>query len=319
MSKKVLTITIIISVIALLIGVVSAIVLTKDFSIKTNTLQELPIVPETPEDKVIVSEKNILLVGTDKSEELSDVIIICRYNPYTNKISLLSVPRDTRVSYKNNYYKINSLYQFGIDTLINKVENITDLKIDNYIIFSTKSFKNVIDILGGVDFNVPQNMKYSDPVQDLYINLKKGYQHLDGEQAEQLIRYRKYTTGDLQRVQVQQDFIKALIEQKLTPGLITKAPALAKELLDNVKTDLTFTTLKPYLSNLDNITEVQIETYTLPGVGDYVGDVSYFLQNIEETPNTIDEFLNGKKEIVSSDLNSDENLDNEGVFIEIAE
>ena len=318
MNKKVLIVTIVLSVIALLIGIFSAIVLTKDFSIKTNTLPELPVVSETQEDKITVSEKNILLIGTDKSEELSDVLIICRYNPYTNKISLLSIPRDTRVYYKNDYYKINSLYQFGIDTLTNKIENITDLRIDNYIVFSTNSFKNVIDILGGVDFNVPQNMKYSDPVQNLYINLKKGYQHLDGEQAEQLVRFRKYTTGDLQRVQVQQDFIKALIEQKLTPGIITKAPALTKELLDNVKTDLTFNDLKPYLSNLDNITEVKIETYTLPGVGDYVGNVSYFLQDTEKTPSVVDEFLNGKNDFVSIE-EVDENSTNTFKIEEIAE
>jgi LCP family protein required for cell wall assembly len=317
MSKKVVIITVILSVIALILGIVSVSIFNNNFMVKENPIQELPKVPQyvdnEEEDDIFttpVVDTNILIVGTDKSEKLADVIIVCRYNPYTNKISLLSIPRDTRVTHKKQNLKINSVYQYGVGTLIEKVETITNLSIDNNVVFSTDSFKEVIDILGGVDFDVPQNMKYNDPVQDLHINLKKGFQHLDGEQAEQLIRYRQYAAGDLKRIEVQQKFIKALIEQKFTPSLIPKAPALAKELLATLKTDLHLSDISPYISNLSNIENISIETYTLPGIADYIDDVSYYIQDKDETREVVNNFLNGiteTTEFSSAEKNISEN------------
>lgn len=291
MQKKIiLIIAIVLSVIALILGTISAFVFGDRFSPNTNVIQELPTYPIDDTKEETLYAKNILLVGTDKSGELSDVIIVARYNPQKKIISLLSIPRDTKVTYGGENYKINSLYKIGLETLTSKVETITDLHIDNYVVFSTNSFKEVIDILGGVEFNVPQNMNYSDPHQNLKINLKKGLQVLDGEKAEQLVRFRKYRMGDIDRIKVQQDFIKALIEQKLNASIIPKAPALLKEILYTVKTDLNFKDVMPYLDNIPNIKDVYIKTETLPGTPSEGEDASYWLQDEEATKSLIKRF-----------------------------
>lgn len=311
MSKRNIILITIISIIALFMGMLSAIVLGKIINPKINTVKDLPTIAEEPIREEKATTKNILIVGTDKSGELSDVIIVCRYNPDKEIISLFSIPRDTRVQYKDDFVKINSLYAHGIDILKRKVETITSLRIDNYLIFSTTTFKEVIDILGGVDFEVPQNMKYNDPYQNLHINLKKGYQHLDGNQAEQLVRFRKYKMGDIDRIKVQQDFLKALIEQKLTPSIIVKAPSLAKEILSTIQTDLSFASLKPYFKNLENISNIQIKNMTLPGDAEYINKTSFWIQNQEETRKQVQDFLSDTIIVQDIEINSDISSKNE--------
>ena len=104
-----------------------------------------------------------LFLGKDKGGALTDFIMLGQYNPNTKQISLLSIPRDTRVSNSSDG-KINSLYagKYHEKTMA-KVEDITGVKVDHYVVFSTKILRDLVDCLGGVTVDVPQNMNYDDP------------------------------------------------------------------------------------------------------------------------------------------------------------
>ena len=134
---------------------------------------------------------------------------------------MLSIPRDTRMYIGSKYQKINAAYAMrtkegkikGPNGTIDAVTRLTGIPINYYVEFSFDAFRETIDALDGVDFYVPQRMVYRDPEQGLYINLSKGQQLLDGDKAEQLVRFRQYPEGDIKRVQVQQDFIRAVAAQ----------------------------------------------------------------------------------------------------------
>ena len=164
-----------------------------------------------------------------------------------------------------------------------------------------KGFKEIIDALGGVDFNVPYNMNYDDPVQNLHIHLEAGPQHLDGQAAHDFVRFRhnnngsapgEYVMGDEGRIYWQQKFMKELIRQKATPQLFTKITDVFEVIADNVRTNYTLQDLIKHIDILQKIDVSQIGSHKLPGEAQYVGGVSWYLQNEEETGTLIrDVFL----------------------------
>lgn len=170
-------------------------------------------------------DENILVVGLDKVGNNTDVILIVNIDSKNHKINIISVPRDTRVPLGNSHFKINAVYSYAMnkglkkeEKLISAVSDVTGIPIHHYAIIDLEGFREIIDKLGGVEFNVTRDYYYSDPAQNLYIDIKKGKQILNGKNAEGLIRYRHdYAMGDLQRISVQQEFMKALINQKLRP------------------------------------------------------------------------------------------------------
>ena len=138
----------------------------------------------------------VLLMGvsTDNGGKLTDTIIVATYDPKTQDASLLSIPRDTFVG-KNpqtgtGMDKINALYQKSPEKTLAKVNEITGLDIKYYMVIDNEALIKLVDVIGGVDFNVPIDMVYDDETQDLHINLKAGMQKINGEKAEQLLRYR---------------------------------------------------------------------------------------------------------------------------------
>ena len=149
---------------------------------------------------------------------------------------------------------------------IEAIKRLTGVpEINHYIEFNTQAFRDTIDALDGVDFNVPRNMFYEDPEQGLYINLKKGEQHLDGKKAEQLVRFRGYPMGDIDRVKVLQDFVKAVAEQKLNVGIIEKVPELFGVVGESLRTDLEMSDIVKYTYNLADLKPENIHLHNLPG------------------------------------------------------
>ncbi len=243
---------------------------------------------EAKTDKPESDRINVLLIGTDKGGVLTDVIILASFDLKEKNIKIASIPRDTRVTIKGHDQKINAANPLGgINLLIEKVKEITGAPIHHYAKIDTDGFDKVIDILGGVYFDVPQKMKYKDPVQGLDINLEKGYQFLDGDKAEQLVRFRRYVNGDVDRVKVQQAFIEAVIDQKLKPDIIPKIPDLFGQITKYVETDIrpmdVIKNLKFASILFDKDDDVFVESVTIPGEGKYVGNVSYYLHDEEET------------------------------------
>ncbi len=238
-------------------------------------------------DKATNDTVNILCLGLDKDGTRSDVIMVVSIDSKREQINILSIPRDTRVRYPNSKYdKINHAmgYKKPEETIIGLVKQVTGMPIHYYCEIDFEGFRNVIDILGGVEFNVPMDMHYEDPTQDLYIHVNKGYQKLNGKQAEGVVRFRAgYATGDNGRIPVQQDFIHALFEQKLKPQYIIKAPTLMKEIYENVNTNFTVSDAMGYVKLLRNLSADSLGTYTLPGQSSYISGVSYYVYDEAET------------------------------------
>ena len=177
---------------------------------------------------------NLLVLGLDEEGVRTDVILLINYDPELSKLNLLSIARDTKVFARGKYSKINAVYSAGREKMLaGVIKQLTGLSVDYYMTMNFKGFRKVVDTLDGVMFDVPFDMDYDDPDQNLHIHLNKGLQRLGGNKAEQLVRYRKgnrrdegYTDGDIGRIKMQQDFIKALIKQKLNLKYFTKADDL---------------------------------------------------------------------------------------------
>jgi len=237
---------------------------------------------------------NVLVLGLDKDETRCDVIMLFNFDPGTSKMNILSIARDTRVHESGRYGRINALYSKGGEKLVaKKVTEITGLPVHYYITMDFKGFRKTIDTLGGVEFYVPFRMNYDDPTQDLHIHLKKGMQLLNGVKAEQFVRYRKgnlgqgYSEGDIGRIKMQQDFLKALIEQKLSIRYISRADELFDILQKYVNTNLTFADIANYIGSISKIKGSEVNTYTLPGESQMIGDVWYYIHNRQETSSLI--------------------------------
>ena len=248
-----------------------------------------------PVDKA-TGKANVLLLGVDADGLRTDTIIVASYDLDNSKINMLSIPRDTRMYIGKSWQKINGAYSLskngkknGVQGTIEAVTRLTGIPINYYVVFSCEAFRNTIDALGGVEFDVPQRMYYQDPAQDLDINLQPGLQLLDGDKAEQLIRFRKYPGGDIDRVNMQQKFIKALAEQKLNLSIITKLDDIYNTLKKDIKTNVTVGDVIKYIPNLKELTSENITMYQLPG--DFSGPeytASYWLANMTELKSLIE-------------------------------
>lgn len=232
-------------------------------------------------DNSATGKINVLVVGVDKDGTRSDVNMLFSLDPKEKTINLLSVPRDTRVEFKKGSYgKINACIgkENGDTLLIDTVKDLTGMPIHNFCKVNFEGLRNIIDILGGVEFDVPMDMDYDDPAQDLHIHLKKGMQTLNGSDAEGLLRFRKgYATGDLGRIDMQQAFLKELIDQKLSPKYILKAVPVIKEISKNVKTDMSVMYMLKYAWKFRDSDKIEFNSYTLPGTPKMIGGVSYYI------------------------------------------
>ena len=234
---------------------------------------------------------NVLVVGVDKDGTRSDVNMLFSLDPKEKTVNLMSIPRDTRVEFKKGSHgKINACIgkQNGEELLIETVKDLTGMPIHNFCKVNFEGLRNIIDILGGVEFDVPMDMDYDDPAQDLHIHLKKGKQTLNGADAEGLLRFRKgYATGDLGRIDMQQAFLKELINQKLSPKYIFKAVPVVKEISKNVETDMSVMYMLKYAWKFRDSDKVEFNSYTLPGAPKMIGGVSYYLCDEAATENLV--------------------------------
>ena len=267
---------------------------------------------------------NVLITGVDEQESLTDVIMVASYISTTGEINLLSIPRDTYISFKGDdltalrninrgapsYMKMNSVYAYtkksGISFLKSSVESMLGIKIDYYVKVDLDAFVSIVDAVGGIYFDVPEGgLRYSDPTQDLYINLKEGRQLLDGKQAEGLVRFRKgYAAQDLKRVEVQQQFIKEFITQVLDKEtLMSNLGDIILNLIKYVETDFDVADVPKYLTVIPNIDTNKMNTATLPGTSQTIDGLSYYVMDSEATNEIIDRFFYGNtdpdKEIVT--------------------
>ena len=248
----------------------------------------------------------IMGVSEDISSKLTDTIIIASYNPKTQKATLLSIPRDTFVGKNKNtatsYDKINALYQSSPEKTLAAVNKITGLDIKYYVVISNNALVQLVDEIGGVEFDVPIDMNYDDSSQKLAIHLKKGKQKLNGAQAEGLVRFRKNNNGtsypseygdnDLGRMRTQREFITEVARQTLQLKNITKIGSFVDIIKENVTTNIkNWSTIKDYIAYAVDFSTENIRAESLPGEAGYYNKLSFFVYNKKETDKLVQELF----------------------------
>lgn len=275
-----------------------------------------------------VERLNVLILGESgipgEDYKLTDSIMVASYNPQTQQASLLSIPRDTYVGKKDkntatsNYlasYKINTVYRNGtnIPETIECVNNITGLNLDKYLLIDTDAIIEVVDAIGGVTFDVPIDMDYDDPAQDLHIHLKAGEQLIDGEKAEQLLRFRhnndgtsypsEYGDNDIGRMRTQREFIQVTAKQLLRVENVTKVLNSMDIVFKNVKTNLDMETLKYYIPYIFKFNTSNIVSDTLPGTPEKCNGIWIYTANKTQTKQVIEDLFTDK--IVEEEKNEE--------------
>ena len=256
----------------------------------------------TPKEESAVRKDNVytlLVVGRDRVGMNTDSIMVARFDCDNHTANIVSIPRDTLVNVPWAVKKVNSVYgSAGIDGLVSEIENLVGFGIDSYAIVNTYVFQQIIDCIGGVYFDVPIYMYYDDPEQDLYISLAPGYQLLNGNQCEQVVRFRQnndgtgYPNGDLGRIETQHAFFEALAKQVLQLGNISNLPQIISLVIDNTDTNLTSGNIAFYAQEFLKMRSEDINFYTLPYESVYIRGGSYVSIQLEPWLDMINTYLN---------------------------
>lgn len=222
---------------------------------------------------------NILCLGIDSVEgtHRTDTMILLGIAPQERKVSVLSIPRDTRVVINGIGRKINEILpRFGEYVLRSLIENLMEIRINRTVKVDFQGFVSIIDMMGGVDLDIENPMNYDDNWGKVHIHFEKGPVHLDGQKALGFVRFRADANADLGRIKRQQKFIAALIGKLQTPGMMLRLPMLIAEGLKYVDTDLALGEGVEMVNNLRG-GGVAINTMSLPGDARYVDKISFFL------------------------------------------
>ena len=236
-----------------------------------------------------------------------DTNILVRFDVPNKRIDLVSLPRDTLLhnEYRNN--KLNFAYaKGGTELLMEQIENLLGVPVDFYVTVNLKGFIALVDQIDGVDFDIPINMDYDDPYQDLHIHFTKGPRHLNGQEAMEVVRFRHnndgtgYGTEDIGRIGTQQAFLKAVAKQLLQIGNVKNIPALVDIFYTYVKTDLTTGNLVWLGNEALNIGTENIHFATLPGDGSgYYNKQSVYVLDAQATCDLVNEALNPYNEALT--------------------
>ena len=232
-----------------------------------------------------------LILGVDDTR--TDTMMVAAFDPVTSEIALISLPRDSRVTMpperveqlrqlgwpvpRDGIMKLNEIHHhtlhadadLAIPFLMMQVEELLDIELDYYVRVDLDAFKFLVDQIGGVQFNVPVRMLYHDPLQNLRIDLQPGWQHLNGYNALNMVRFRSYPSGDdFARMRTQQEFLRAFVSQALSvDNIMSNIPAFIGIALRYVDTNFGISDIPRYLSHLSSFNPDNITTYTLPHTG----------------------------------------------------
>jgi LCP family protein required for cell wall assembly len=241
---------------------------------------------------------NILVSGVDigdatvdlsDDQKRTDTIILVNYNPKSDALNIVSIPRDTLIQIKGHNQKINASNIVGGEGYLTKaVEDLLDIDINYTARVNYEGFRKLMDAIGGVDMYISRNMYYDDASQDLHIYFKKGTTvHLDGEKSEEFFRWRQnndgtgLTDGDLGRINNQHMFIEKVIEKVKTPTIIAKIPSIMSIVPKYVTTSMKPEEMLKYAVKFANVDNSKIVMSTLQGTTPTIGGVSYFVYSEE--------------------------------------
>ena len=243
---------------------------------------------------------NILVSGLDDDNGGSDTNILVRFDVPNKRIDLVSLPRDTLLhnEYRNN--KLNFAYaKGGTELLMEQIENLLGVPVDFYVTVNLKGFIALVDQIDGVDFDIPINMDYDDPYQDLHIHFTKGPRHLNGQEAMEVVRFRHNNDGsgytDVGRAEMQRQVLVALAKKVVSWNSLTKVQEFVEIFQEYVKTDLSTTDMLYFASQAVGVDlDTGITQGTLEGRGEGVvrGYKYCFVFQAEDILPTLNELVN---------------------------
>jgi LCP family protein required for cell wall assembly len=248
-----------------------------------NSFSPAPPVPGEEEESIIKlsapqpnANINVLILGVDegllpggvRGSTRTDTMMLASFNPATSAVNVLSLPRDSRVVIpgRAGYDKLGHAhaYKGGLSLITKTVEQLLGLSVHYYVRVDHGAFRKIIDAIGGVDYYVERDMFYEDPYQDLYIDLKQGQQRLDGDKAEQYVRYRG-GGSDIERIGRQQKFLMAAVKQALRPANLLRVNQLFDIVVRSVTTNFDGSDFLKYVSYLDGFSDKNVATHVLEG------------------------------------------------------
>lgn len=244
-------------------------------------------------------EKEVTFLVAGTNDNLTDTIIFGKYDTINNKLYMMSIPRDTYTTNEMcNGHKINAIYRGkNLDAFLEEIKTLLDVEIDYYAVFDNNFVKEVVDSVGGVEIYVPQKMYYVGGNPQIVIDLEEGKQVLNGDKAEQFLRFRSgYANADLGRVEAQRTFIKAFIQTMLKKENITNIPKVVKVALENMKTNATTREIMKYAGEIKEIDLENVESITMPNTPEYIDGLSYVVADKDEARRIIKEDWNNNKQ-----------------------
>ena len=264
--------------------------------------------PENPEDdtRPLSSEERkehfytVLMAGLDDENGGSDTNLLMALDAENGTINVVSLPRDTLLNVSWSVKKLNNAYHHGgISQTRTEVSRLLGIPVDYYVTVDLRAFVELVDAIDGVDFDIPVDMDYDDPEQDLHIHFKKGPRHLTGQQALEVVRWRQnndgtgYATADIGRIGTQQAFLTAVAKQTLQVSNLDKIPEMAEIFSTRVETDLKLANLIWIGEQALSMGSDSIAFHTLPGDGaGYYKGGSYYVLDPEGVLELIDTYFN---------------------------
>lgn len=263
----------------------------------------------------------VLIMG--ESTGSSDTMIVCSYDPKTQQASMLSIPRDTFIGENTNRAKagnkLNSFYSNGStpEKTMEAINEVTGLNISKYVLIDTKALKELVDIIGEVEFDVPINMNYDDDSQQLYIHLQKGIQKLNGDKVEQLVRFRHNNNGstypyeygieDYGRMRTQRELIKTILKQTVQLKNVKEIGKIMDLAEKYIQTNMNFSELKNYIPYIVNMNIDNIQTEQLPGESKVLNGIWFFLNDKKETEEVVNRLFRNTESNQTENTNTTSN------------
>lgn len=265
---------------------------------------------------------NILVMGIDRVPDVpksspeifsgrSDTILLLRLDPKEKSVTLLSIPRDTQVEIAGGVDKINDANVKGGATQAAKVvsQTLNNIQIDRYVRITTDAFRELVDLVGGVEVFVPEPMEYTDITQNLHIDLDQGWQTLNGDQAEQFARFRNDNKGDVGRVQRQQVLLKALRQRLTSPAVLPRLPQAIRAIQQYIDTNLTLEEILAIVGFSLNLQPDDLKMVLLPGrfstPKEFIG--SYWIMDKEGKDRIVQDYFQKTPDTISANTSPSPN------------
>ncbi|WP_282929309.1 LCP family protein [Anaerococcus sp. Marseille-Q7828] len=236
----------------------------------------------------------ILLVGVDKNGNddntdftRTDTIMLISADTKTGEMELMSIPRDSRVKIRDKFDKVNHAHAFGgIELTMQTLRQFLGLDIDYYVQVNYQALINIVDALGGVDYDVPEGIN----IHKGKVKINPGPNHLDGNEVMWYLRTRNiYNNGDIGRVNTQQAFVKAMVDEMVKKSKDMNLMTFISNYIKYVKTNLPMSAMLDLAGHINSFSSDKMSTHTVPGMEQTINGTSYWIPDYDKTWQIVDD------------------------------